>query len=86
MSNNKTSAKKLMTYIGQIDDFLVEESQMARIMPRKRSEKVIIEKNAVNYNTIVKGVTSVIAVAYLIKRARNSKNRRLQSERTKASS
>ena len=86
MNDNKTSARKLMTYIGQIDDFLIEEAQMARIVPKKRSEKLIIEKNAVNYNAIVKGVTSVIAVAYLIKRARNNKTKRLHNTRTKASS
>lgn len=62
------NAEKIFTYLGEIDDYIIEESTMARIRPR-----VYEKKREIDYLTVAKGVTGVVAALYLLKRVRNNK-------------
>ena len=72
MNEKLRQAEKLFGYMGEIDDFLVEESTMARITPR-----IITKRREINYRAVATGVTSVVAVVYLFTKMRHGKREKV---------
>ena len=81
---NLDRAEKLWIYLGQIDDALVEEAQVAGlqnvygtyglgvVIPASHQ---VVRKRAAKYGATFAGLSSVVAAAYLLMRLRSGRKK-----------